>query len=148
LRGLAAYAGITGDPQVRAAVERAAEIFLKRHLFLRVSDGSVMNQEFLKLRYPAYHFYNILWALKIMGEAGYLHDPRCQPALDLLQSKQLGDGSFAAEGKYYYPAHKPAEITWHGSRVNWGQTGRGKSNEYITLEALAVLRTAGRLSLP
>ena len=47
-----------------------------------------MRAEFLKPRYPAYFFYDILHALKVMAETGFIHDPRCQEALDLLESKQ------------------------------------------------------------
>ena len=115
-------------------------------------DGAVIRDEFLKLRLPAFHYYNILWALKVIAEAGcdiqadYLHDPRCREALDLLESKRLPDGGFPAEGKYYYVTHKNSESLPHGSRVDWGAVGRGKANELVTVEALATLRAAGRFT--
>lgn len=147
LRALAYYAQLTDDQVVKAAVKRAAEVFLKRKLFRRVSDNSVIRDEFLKLRFPVYHYYNILWSLKIMSEAGFIHDLRCQEALDILQSKQLKDGSFLGEGKYYYRVNQQGQITPHGSLVDWGKASRSKMNEFVTVESLSVLCKAGRISL-
>jgi hypothetical protein len=153
MRALAYYARLSGDPRAKSAVERAVEVFLKRRLFRRTSDGSIIREEFLKLRYPAYHYYNILWALNILAEASawldesFIGDRRCQEALDILEEKQLPGGGFAAEGKYYYSANKPGEVTWHGSRVDWGVQNRNKPNEFLTLEALAVLKAAGRFQV-
>lgn len=152
LRALAWYYRASGDPKARVAVERATDVFLKRQLFRRASDSTIIRDEFLKLRYPAYHYYNILWAMRILVEAGaclgegFIHDPRCQETLDILEAKQLPGGGFQSEGKYYYAANKPGEITWHGSRVDWGVNARNKPNEFITVDALSVLVAAGRIS--
>ncbi len=53
-----------------------------------------MADDFLKLRYPCYWHYDILVGLKVMAEAGFLKDPRCREALDILVSKRLPDGGF------------------------------------------------------
>ena len=92
LRALAIYARATRDRRAAEATACAAEIFLKRGLFRRLSDGQVMNPEFLRLHYPCYWRYDILFALKVMREAGFIHDPRCAEALDVLESKQLPEG--------------------------------------------------------
>ncbi len=140
LRALARYGRQTGDSQALEAAERAAEIFLKRELFKRQRDGTVIHQDFTRLHYPAYWHYDILFALKVMAEAGFLSDPRCQPALDLLEAKRLPDGGFPAEARYYHPINgKSGE-----SLVDWGGTSLKKSNEFVTVEALAVLRAANR----
>jgi hypothetical protein len=143
LRALALHARLTGNKESRRAAEGAAEVFLKRRLFRSLHDGSLMNQEFIQLHYPPYWHYDILAALKIMAEAALIHDPRCQEALDLLESKRLPDGGFAAEGKFYRTA---ASAKTGRSTVNWGVTKEGKMNEFVTAEALTVLRAAGRLA--
>jgi hypothetical protein len=142
MRGLAIYARMSGDPDVTRAVERVSEIFLKRALFKRLSDGSIIHEDFIKLHYPPYWHYDILFALKVMAEAGFIGDPRCQPALDLLQSKRLPDGGFPADGKYYHSAKNPASGR---SRVDWGGTSKRVMNEYVTVDALSVLKSAGRM---
>jgi hypothetical protein len=144
LRALALYARLSGDAIARVAAERAAEVFLKRHLYKRVSDGEVMNSSFLQLRTPVYWYYDILFGLKVMAEGGWISDPRCGDALDVLESKRLPEGWFAAEGKHYFVNHTPGEKMHAGSRVAWGATNRRKPNEFITVDALYVLRTAGR----
>jgi hypothetical protein len=142
LRALALYAQISGDPKVKAAVERAAEVFLKRQLFKRQRDGSVMDQHFTRLHYPVYWHYDILFGLKVMAEAGYIGDTRCRAALDLLASKRLADGGFPAEESFYRPTRP--QLSGY-SPVSWGGTSKKAMNLFITADALFVLRAAGRL---
>lgn len=146
LRALTLYARLSGDTRARAAAERAAEVFLKRRLYKRVRDGEVMNSSFLQLRTPVFWYYDILFGLKVMAEGGWITDPRCEDALDLLESKRLPEGWFAAEGKHYAVNHKLGEKIHAGSRVEWGSANRRKPNEFITVDALYVLREAGRSS--
>jgi hypothetical protein len=137
LRGLALYSRLTGNAEVRAASARAAEIFLQRHLFKRLSDGAVISSDFLKLRYPPYWHYDILFGLKALAEAGFLNDARCRDALDLLASKQLPDGGFPAEKKHYTLAREPRQGC---SLVDWGGTGMKRMNPFVTVDALHVLK--------
>ncbi|HEX7541893.1 MAG TPA: hypothetical protein VF352_07165, partial [Anaerolineales bacterium] len=76
LRALALYAQVSGDSRAKTAAERAAEVFLRRHLFKRQRDGSVMDKHFILLHYPAYWHYDIIFGLKIMAETGFISDPR------------------------------------------------------------------------
>jgi hypothetical protein len=145
LRALIRWAGVTGDPKARRAAERAAEVFLKRRLFRRVRDGEIMRPEFLKLHYPIYWAYDILNALKVMVEGGWIGDPRCQEALDLLESRRLPGGGFAAQDKHYAVFQQPGMAQSNASRVAWGDTRRGHANEFVTLDALYVLKSAGRI---
>jgi hypothetical protein len=143
LRGLACHAKLSGSEASRLAADRAAEFFLERRLFRRRSDGSVIHDSFLRLRYPHYWHYDILIALKVMGEARRLDDPRCAEALDILEAKRLPDGGWRAEGKHYRVVPEPAN---GGSLVDWGTVSRKKAmNPFVTLEALYVLRAAGRI---
>jgi hypothetical protein len=143
LRGLALYAQLSGDALARQAVERAAEVFLKRQLFLRQHDGIVIKEKFIQLHYPPYWHYDILAGLKVMAEAGYLPDPRCRKALDLIETKVLAYGGYPAEGSYSRST-QPERSGY--SPVNWGGTSNRKSNPFITAEVYGVLRAAGRWS--
>lgn len=142
LRALSAYASLTGDVAAHEAARRAAEVFLKRRLFLRQSDGQVMNPAFVQLHYPCYWRYDILFGLKVMAEAGFIRDERCREALDLLESKRLPDGGWPAEDRFYRVSQDYSSGTeW----VSWGQASGRRMNEWVTADALYVLRAAGRL---
>jgi hypothetical protein len=144
LRGLAWYAKSSGDPKAKQAVDRAAQVFLKRHLYKRLSNGRIIDKNFVKLHYPNYWHYDILFALKVMAEAGFISDPRCSDALDILESKQLSDGGFPAEERYYRVDEK--KLSGH-SRVDWGGTSKVHMNPYVSVDALVVLKQSGRLAI-
>ncbi|MHB1001702.1 MAG: hypothetical protein ACYC27_20885 [Armatimonadota bacterium] len=143
MRGLSLYARLTGNQDARKAVERASEVFLKRHLYRRERDGGIMNNEFVILHYPCYWHYDILTGLKVMAEAGFISDLRCHDALDLLESKRLPDGGWAAEARYYRGSKN---LSSSRDLVSWGPTGKKHMNEWVTADALYMLNAAGRLS--
>ncbi|MRR32712.1 hypothetical protein EG834_20815 [bacterium] len=140
-----AYARSTGDLRAIAAVDRAAEMFLSRRLFRRLSNNEIIREEFCQLAFPPYWHYDILTALTAMDELERLSDPRCSEALDLLESKQLPDGGFAAEVKYYKVTQRPISGV---SPVDWGPVSQVKMNEHVTVRALGVLSHAGRITIP
>lgn len=142
LRGLSIHARVTGDTNARAAVERAAEFFLKRHLFKRLKNGRVIRSDFVRLRFPNYWHYDILFALQVMHEAGFLQDARCAAALDLLQAKALKSGGWRAEGTYYRVTRE--NIPYSRSLCAWGSVSARQLNEFVTANALGVLHAAGR----
>ena len=141
--GLAAHARDASHRAAAKAVKRAAEVFLKRRLFRRVSDGRVMHADFVALHYPHYWHYDVLAGLGAMVEIGRIKDPRCSDALDLLEGKRLADGGWPAERRYY-KVSRTAMVS-NADYVNWSGTGRSRMNEWITVDALAVLVAAGRL---
>jgi hypothetical protein len=142
LRALALYSRMTASGRAYLAARRAAEVFLKRRLFRAQSDGSIIADDFVRLHYPCYWHYDILFGLKVMVEVGLIHDPRCADALDLLESKRLPDGGFPAEGKYYRATGRGPSGR---SQVDWGGTSRRRMNEFVTVDALHVLKASGRL---
>jgi hypothetical protein len=144
LRGLAWHARLTGSGRSKTAVERAAEVFLSRSLFKRHRDGAVIHADFVRLHYPCYWQYDILNGLTVMAEAGFISDPRCADALDLLESKRLPEGGFPAEGRHYRVVESPQSAG--ASLVDWGGTSRRRMNEFVTVAVYSVLRAAGRLS--
>lgn len=78
-----------------------------------------------------------------MAEAGFLDDPRCKAALDLLESKRLPGGGFPAEESFARPTRP--QLSGY-SPVNWGGTSIKAMNPFVTADALYVLRLAGRFS--
>jgi hypothetical protein len=141
--GLAAYARKHQRPAATKAARAAAEVFLQRQLFKRVSDGKVITPEFVALHYPRYWHYDFLGGLRAMMHVGQMADPRCADALDLLEERRLPDGGWPAEKRYYKVS--PKAMVTGADYVNWGGTSRKRMNEWVTVEALAVLRAAGRL---
>jgi hypothetical protein len=136
MRGLFRYAG----PRAENAARAAAEVFLTRRLAYRASDGALIRAEFAKLHYPLYWHYDILAGLKAMLDLGLLGDPRCADALDLLESMRLADG-WPAHARFYRTSD---QIAPHHDCVDWGGTSTRRANPWVTADALAVLRAAGR----
>lgn len=140
LRALAHYGALHDHEPSRDAAQRASEVFLKRHLYLRQSDQSVMKAEFAHLHYPLYWHYDVLHGLKVMAEAGFVRDKRCEPALELLARKQLKDGGWPAERKYYKASK---QLKLGNDYVDWGGTSKAAMNPWVTADALFVLKAAG-----
>jgi len=143
MRALAAYAAATGDDGARRAADRAADVFLERQLYKRRSDGRVIHPEFTMLHYPLYWHYDVLAGLKALGEIGRAVDPACDDALDLLESKQLPDGGWPAERRYYKHS---TTVALGNDDVDWGGTSTRRMNPWVTVDALAVLRASGRIA--
>ena len=143
--GLAAYARERGSPEAARAAERASEVFLRRRLFKRVSDGRIIHPEFVALHYPLYWHYDFLGGLKAMARIGRITDPRCADALDLLEARRLPDGGWPAENRYYKV--RPRTFETGADYVDWGGNSSRRVNEWVTVDALAVLRAAGRIEV-
>lgn len=142
MRGLAWHHKLTSSGRPMQAVLRAGNVFLKRRLFRRQSDGAVIDPDFVRLHYPCYWHYDILFALKVLAEAGLIRDRRCDEALDLLESKRLPEGGFPAEAKYYTVTDRAISGR---SLADWGGASSRKMNEFVTADALYVLKAAGRI---
>jgi hypothetical protein len=144
MRALAAWAAHSGDVEAGRAAERAVDVFLERRLYKRRRDGRVIHPEFTKLHYPLYWHYDILAGLRAMAELGRIDDPRCADALDLLESKRLPGGGWPAEARYYRTS---TQVALGNDDVDWGGTSIRRSNPWVTVDALAVLRASGRLAV-
>ncbi len=138
--GLLEHHKATGDRGSLRAAERTAELLLRHSLFRSEETGEVINPEWLKLHYPLYWHYDILQSLLIISRLGKLSDPRSRDALDLLESKRLKDGRWRPGDYYWRPLGSKGS---HLEVVDWG---RGGPNHMITLNALRVLKRAGRIA--
>ena len=143
-RGLALYAKLRKNKKAKAAAKRASEVFLSRKMFKRISDGRVIHNEFISLHYPLYWHYDILGGLKVMAEAGFIKDRRCHDALDLLEQKMLPSGGWPAE-KRYYKVSKSFKLA--SDYADWGGTSKKKMNKWVTVDALYMLKEAGRIKV-
>ncbi len=146
LRGLVAWRDYNGEDsqELNTAINNAAELFLKRHLFLGQHNNQVMQPDFVKLHHPSYWKYDILVGLELMRAVGKLKDDRCNAALDLLENKMQVDGSLKLE-KRLFQASNPAGYAY--SPVDWGERKGKQGNPWLTIRALAVLRDAERIQL-
>jgi hypothetical protein len=144
LRGLTHWYRATGDERARRAAKRAAEFLLARRLLWRKRDGALIDPEWGgpvdKIHYPI-RFYDVLSVLLVMAEMGMVRDRRCQDALDLLERKRLADGTFPVE---WTNVTKADRIETRGTYADWGILHRKKGHPLVTVDALYVLREAGR----
>jgi len=143
LWGLAEYWRMTGDPAVRAAIDYAAELFLCHGLFRRDHSPTrdPIHPSFTLLAYPTYWFYNTLDCCRALAAAGRLSDPRASEALDLIAFKRRPDGTWAPEVRRWKP---PGTKQKSGVEVvAWCRMG--EPDPFLTLNALRVLKAAGRL---
>jgi len=143
MRSLAYYGKLHDHKRALEAAKSAADVFLKRHMYLRQSDESVIRGEFAELHYPLYWHYDILQGLKVMAESGFISDKRCKTALDLLASKRLPDGGWPAEKKYYKASN---EFRLGNDYVDWGGTSKKKLNVWVTADSLYVLKAGGYIN--
>lgn len=141
LWGLVMYYRKTGDSEVKDSIENACELFLSHHIFRSHRSGSVIKKEFLKLRYPVYWHYNFLEAMRVLALAGKARDERMTESLNLLEEKCDAEGRWKVEGTYWSPFSPDQTRMGSVDIVDWGRSG---PNEMITLNALRVLRAAGR----
>jgi hypothetical protein len=144
LRGLAHWACATGDHRARRAAQAAAEYLLARRLLWRRRDGGLIVPQWGgpvdQIHYPI-RFYDVLGALLVMAELGLVRDPRCQDALDRLERKRLADGTFPVE---WTNVKRADRIETRGTYADWGPLRKTKGNLLVTVDALYVLREAGR----
>jgi hypothetical protein len=138
--GLAAYHDATRDAAALSAARRTAELLLEHRLFRSLDGRRNIHSSFVVLHWPEYWHYDLLAGLRVLRavDSTLLADPRAADALDLLESKMLPDGRFAATRSWWQVGR---HVTSPVDVIDWG---RNRPSEVLTLHALAVLRAAGR----
>jgi hypothetical protein len=144
LRGLTAWWSATGDEGALQAARRAAEFLLERRLLWRRHDDRLIEPEWggpVDLICYPFRFYDPLVVLLGLAELGLVRDDRCSDALDVLEGKRLPDGTFPVE---WTNCRTESEAKSRGTYADWGPRGKRRANPYVTIDALYVLREAGR----
>ncbi len=135
-------------------VERAAEFMLKHRLYKSDRTGKVIDEEWTRVHFPLFYFYDILHGLRVLADLGYGGDERVSDALQLIKQKQLADGTWPMESTYvnalrWNYVKDPATGAWHEARREntavipeiYHHLGKvGERNPWITLNVLRILK--------
>lgn len=136
--GLFEYARATGDRPAGAAADGAAELFLSHRIFRKNGTGGPIHPQWVRPRYPPYWHYEILQALHLLRRMDLLDDARASDAIDIVAALRRSDGKWAPNGYWWV---QPGPLRPNVEVVDWG---RGRPNQMLTLNALRVLKAAGR----
>jgi hypothetical protein len=130
LDGLREYAGRRSGPrrgEVLAAEAAARELLLQHRLYRSDHTGEVIHRFFAQVAFPTRWHYDILRALEHFTRARAARDERLDDALQLLNEKRGGDGTWPNERK-------------HSGIVFFELEKTGGPSRWNTLRALRVLR--------
>lgn len=129
LEGLTAYLDAGGPTDVSAAIARGHTYLLERRLLRRRSDGSLIDEDWLVPRFPAYWRYDVLRGLDHLRAAGVPADDRVAEAVGVVAGRRGEDGRWLLEAAI--PGRTPIAM----ERV-------GEPSRWQTLRALRVLEWA------
>lgn len=136
---LAAFAALPRSKwtrNIRASVERGAEFYLERKLF--EEDGKKYLPWF-RFHYPIHYYYDILVGLDVLTRLGYGGDRRLGPALEILNEKRRGDGTWMLD-KVHPDIGAGANYSLRKRPVPLALEEEGGPSKWITLTALRVLK--------
>ncbi len=139
--GLWEYAEAAGDQQARASALRASALLLDHRVYQSRRTGKPVHPSWVMLHYPPYWHYDVLAGMSRLTRMGLAGDPRAAAAVDLLERRRQRDGRWRPGGYWWRPLDSAA--TSNTEVVDWG---RGGPNRMVTLQALGILRAAGRLT--
>ena len=88
--------------------------------------------------YP--RLYNFMAGLHILARSGHVTDSRCNQALDLLESKFVAGQGWEMERKLFHHNKNKQGYT----NVYWEMEKLGRANQFLTVDALEILKKAGR----
>ena len=128
LEGLLEHERISGgSAESVSARRRGEEYLLRRGLFRRLSNGEVVERDWLAFSFPTWWHYDVLRALDYFRATGTGPDPRSAEAVDVVRSKQRPDGAWLLENTHPGAVHFAME------------DGDGRPSRWNTLRALRVL---------
>jgi hypothetical protein len=133
LEGLLEYE-LSGRSRVKVteARLRGQEYLLARRLFRKLSTGEVIHErkgdhDWTRFAFPTWWHYDVLRGLEYLRRAGATPDERLAEAIELVESKQDGDGRWPLERQH--PGTMAVELN----------EGEGRPSRWNTLRALRVL---------
>jgi hypothetical protein len=85
---------------LRAAQRRGQEFLLDHRLFRSHRTGNIIKSEFTRFAFPPRWHYDILRALDYFQAVNAPRDPRLLEAIDIVRSRQRGDGRWSLEHSY------------------------------------------------
>ncbi len=137
LWGLAAFPKKRRTAEVKRAIEQGITFLLSSYSLTKanypVEDKGKVHELWSKLSFPLFYQADILFVLRALGDLGALAHPGAQAALDWLEARRGADGRWQGSSPF-------RQKTWR-ERNDGEETDR-----WVTLHALRVLKTAGRLS--
>ena len=113
--------------ELKMAEDRALDLLAEHRLFRSSRTGEIISEKFLRYTYPTRWFYTIFRALDYFARAGRNQDERLSEAMDLLNSKQLSDGTW------------PVQYRHSGLRY-FDMERTGKPSRWNTLRALRIIK--------
>jgi hypothetical protein len=140
MRGLVSYQSVKRSEAIAGAIYDSAQMLLARQVYLKRSNGEPLRPVYTKLSYPYPRLYDFMAGLHILTRAGYIADPRCERALDLLESKFVDGEGWPTERKLFH--HNPSKEGFTNAR--WEDARIGAASEHLTVDALEILRAARR----
>lgn len=142
LRGLISWRAREGSRELDQAIQDAAEVLLERRVYLKRSTGEPLRPVFTRPSYPYPRLYDFTTGLHVLTRSGHVRDRRCEQALDLLESKFIDGQGWATERKLYSNSRGKDYFT----NAEWEKEKLGKASLFLTVDALEILRAAGRLA--
>jgi hypothetical protein len=134
LWGLAAL-GPRHNALARRAIRQGVTFLIETHHLARVDfpvpERCRVNPLWFKLNFPLFYQADLLFALRTLGELDCLHHPGAQAALDWLEERRRPNGRWSGVSPY-------GDRTWRE------MGGVDETRRWVTLQALRVLRQAGR----
>jgi hypothetical protein len=104
--------------ELEGIAAEAREFILRHQLFRSHRTGKIIDKRMLRLSYPSRWYYDILRALDYFQAASIQYDPRMEPALDILKSKQRKDQTWPLQAKHPGEVHFDMEKPGEPSRWN------------------------------
>jgi hypothetical protein len=137
--GLAAFASLPKSKRsrrVQASIERGAEFYLGKRLFL---EGKDKYAPWFRLHYPNHYYYDVLVGLDMITKLGFSRDKRLHPALEMLRKKRQANGTWVIE-RIHPDLGAHADYDLKGKIKPFELEKSGKQSKWITLTALRVLK--------
>jgi hypothetical protein len=128
LEGLSEYErAVKASPGLTAARRKGEAYLLDRHMFRRLSNGAVVDPEWLQFSFPPRYLYDVLRGLDYLRSAHAEPDERAAEAIELVKSKRAADGRWVLENPH------PGAVYFDMDE------GEGEPSRWNTLRAMRVL---------